>query len=366
LIRPRSLSLKTTMHKQVRHILVIRLSSLGDVVLTTPALTALKKKLPQSHIFFLTKAQYVDLLRNDPRVSSLMEFDPVGKHRGLSGFRRLISQLRSYDFDLMVDLHSNLRSLLIRRLVKSKTKLKYNKRWLSRFLMVRCKFMATTAVQTVECYLEVLKRIQIEAEDKNPTIFTGQDEAKFAGDFLLERRVGKDDIMVGVSPGARWETKRWAEGKFQQVCRTLIERFGYKILLLGDVSEQRLIEGIEKESPEGKVLKAVGTPLGKLMGLVERCACLVTNDSGPMHLASALGVPVVAIFGPTHPKLGFAPAGSPNVVLCADVDCSPCSLHGERRCRKKSRFCMDLIQPERVVEAVGSLLEEKKSVAKGT
>jgi heptosyltransferase-2 len=84
-----------------------------------------------------------------------------------------------------------------------------------------------------------------------------------------------------------------------------------------------------------------------------------------MHIASALPVPVVAIFGPTHPKLGFAPVGSRNVVLCADVKCSPCSLHGEKRCGKRSRFCMDLIEPDMVIEAVERLLKEGKSISKG-
>jgi heptosyltransferase-2 len=112
------------------------------------------------------------------------------------------------------------------------------------------------------------------------------------------------------------------------------------------------------------LIKAIGWSLGRFISLLKRCDCLVTNDSGPLHVAQALQVPVVAIFGPTHPKLGFAPLGSKNVVLCAQIKCSPCSLHGERKCHKKSRLCMDLIQPETVVEVVESLLEDKKSNVK--
>jgi heptosyltransferase-2 len=85
-----------------------------------------------------------------------------------------------------------------------------------------------------------------------------------------------------------------------------------------------------------------------------------------MHIASALGVPMVAIFGPTHPKLGFAPTGSEKIILTADVKCSPCSLHGEKRCHEKSRFCMDLIEPEMVADAVERLLEKKSHLVKGT
>ncbi len=347
------------MQKRIEKILIVRFSSLGDIILTTPAIGALKTKFPQSEIFFLTKIQYRDVLKADPRIFSLIEFDPIRKHKGFSGFMRLVFQLRSCDFDLLIDLHANLRSFFVRHLAKSKIKLKYNKRRLSRFLMVHCKFLKTKPIHTVDSYLEVLKKMQIYIPEKNPLIFLSQGDVEFSDHFLLEQKVEKDDIVVGVHPGARWETKRWNEEKFTQVCQVLIEEHNCKIMLMGDSEDKELIENISKDAPNAKVITAVGLPTGKIMSLIKRCDCLITNDSGPMHIASALQVPVVAIFGPTHPKLGFAPLGSKNVVLCANVKCSPCSLHGEKQCREKSRFCMDLIQPEMVIEAVEKLLKEK-------
>lgn len=353
------------MQKEINRILIIRFSSLGDVILTTPVIVALKAKFPRSELFFLTRARYGDLLRNDPRISSLVEFNPVERHSSLSGLMSLISELRSHDFDLLVDLHANLRSFLIRHLVKSRIKLKYNKRWLSRFLMVHFKFLKTRPVSTVDSYLEHLKKLRVGALERNPLIFLSQEDLGYADHFLLERGVKKDDIVVGVHSGAKWDTKRWDEEKFARVCRSLAETPGYKILLLGDESEAKLVGEIGKDVPDDRLVKAVGFPLGKVMSLIKRCDCFITNDSGPMHIASALRVPVVAIFGPTHPKLGFAPVGSKNVVLCADVKCSPCSLHGEKRCSKKYRFCMDLIEPDMVIEAVERLLKEGKSISKG-
>ncbi|MGB7062969.1 MAG: glycosyltransferase family 9 protein [Candidatus Zixiibacteriota bacterium] len=349
----------------MKRILIIRLSSLGDVILTTPVIAALKVKFPHSELFFLSKARYGDLLRNDPRISSLVEFDPAGKDKGLSGFISLISELRSHDFDLLVDLHSNLRSLLVRHLVKSKIKLKYNKRWLSRFLMVHFKFLKTRPVSTVNSYLEVLKQLNVNTTENRILVFLNPEDVDFSDHFLLEQQVKKDDIVVGVHPGAKWETKRWDGGKFARVCQSLVEKLGCKIVLLGDAGEAKLVQLIGKDIPTERLVKAVGLPLGRVMSLIKRCDCLITNDSGPMHIASALRVPVVAIFGPTHPKLGFAPVGSKNVVLCADVKCSPCSLHGEKRCSKKYIFCMDLIKPDMVIEAVERLLKEGKSISKG-
>lgn len=354
-----------TMQKEINRILIIRLSSLGDVILTTPVIGALKAKFPHSELFFLTKAQYGDLLRNDPRISSLAEFDPAGKDRGLSGFMSLISELRSHDFDLLVDLHSNLRSFLVRHLVKSRIKLKHNKRWLFRFLMVHFKFLKTRPVSTVNSYLEVLKQLNVNTTENRILVFLNPEDVAFSDHFLLEQQVKKDDIVMGVHPGAKWETKRWNEEKFARVCQSLIEKLGCKIVLLGDAGEAELVEEMGRDIPTGQLIKAIDLPLEKVMAVIKRCDCLITNDSGPMHIASALGVPVVAIFGPTHPKLGFAPVGSKNVVLCADVRCSPCSLHGEKRCGKRSRFCMDLIEPDMVIEAVERLLKEGKSISKG-
>ncbi len=352
--------------KNITKILIVRFSSLGDVILTTPVISALKDKFPDSKIFFLTKAHYGDVLRADPRIFSLIEFDPIKKHKGFSGFIRLVSELRSHDFDLLIDLHANLRSFFVRHLTKSKVKLKYHKRWLSRFLTVHFKFLKTKAIHTVDSYFEVLKKIQIYSPEKNPLIFLSQDDVEISGHFLLEQELEKDDIVVGVHPGARWETKRWDEGKFERVCQDLIDKHNCKIMLLGDAGDEELIENISKDIPDAKLIKAVGLPKGRFMSLIGRCDCFITNDSGPMHVASALKVPVVAIFGPTHPRLGFAPLGSKNVVLCANVKCSPCSLHGEKRCRKKSRFCMDLIEPEMVIEAVDRLIEENNSTQRET
>ena len=347
-------------------ILIIRLSSLGDIVLTTPVIKSLKQKFPQSKIFFLTKSQYQDLLKNDPNIFSLIKFDPVEKNKGVSGFLKLVKQLRIFNFDLLIDLHANLRSFFIRRLLKTKIKIKYNKRWLARFLLVHFKFFKVKAKHTVDSYWEALKKLDMNSFEKNPRIFLDQEGENFSKDFLIEKKIEKDDIVVGIHPGTRWETKRWSEEKFARVCQILNQNSKLKIILLGDQKDQEIVEKISFYIENQKLLKAVNLPLNKFMSLIKRCDCFVTGDSGPMHIASALGVPVVAIFGPTHPKLGFSPIGSENIILTANVKCSPCSLHGEKKCHKKSRLCMDLIEPEMVTDAVEKILKKRFSSKKGT
>jgi heptosyltransferase-2 len=351
---------------KMKKILIIRLSSLGDVVLTTPVIRSLKQKFPQSQIFFLTKVQYQDLLKNDPNIFGVIGFDPQGKHRGISGFLKLVRQLKAFKFDLLVDLHANLRSLFIRHLLRVGTKTKYHKRRLARFLLVHFKFLKTKPNPSIDSYLQTLEKIGVNSLERAPRLFLGQDGENFLRDFLIEKRIEKDDIVVGVHPGAKWETKRWTEEKFARVCQVLNNKPEVKIILFGDQKDQEVIERIRARAEDREVLTAVNLSLARFMSLIGRCDCFVTNDSGPMHIASALGVPLVAIFGPTHPQLGFSPIGSENVVLSANVECSPCSLHGEKRCRKKTRYCMDLIEPEMVADAVEGLLQAKLSSRKGT
>lgn len=350
----------------IEKILIIRLSSLGDIVLTTPVIKSVKQKFPQSKIFFLTKSQYQDLLKSDPNIFSLIKFDPVKKHKGILGFLKLVKELKTFNFDLVVDLHANLRSFFIRHLLKTGIKIKYDKRWWARFLLVHFKFLKAKSTHTVDSYLERLKKIGVNSFEKDPKIFLDQESENFLKDFLIEKKIEKDDIVVGIHPGARWETKRWIEEKFAKVCQILNQKAELKIILFGDQKDQEVIERISSQIEDQKLFKAVNLPLNKFMSLIKRCDCFITNDSGPMHIASALGVPVVAIFGPTHPRLGFSPMGSENIVLTANVKCSPCSLHGEKRCHKKSRYCMDLIEPEMVTDAVGRLLKKRFSLKKGT
>ena len=305
-------------------------------------------------------------MKNDPNIFSLIKFDPKEKHQGISGFLKLIQELKAFEFDLVVDLHANLRSFIIRHLLKAKVKIKYDKRWLARFLLVHFKYIKVKPVHTVDSYWGALKKIGVNSSEKGPEIFLDQEGENFLKYFLIEKNTEKDDIVVGIHPGARWETKRWNEEKFNQVCQILNQKPKVKIILFGDQKDQEVIDRMNLQAEDQKLFKAVNLPLNKFMSLVGRCDCFITNDSGPMHIASALGVPVVAIFGPTHPKLGFSPLGPENIVLTANVKCSPCSLHGEKRCHKKSRLCMDLIQPEMVVDSVERLLKKRFSLNKGT
>jgi heptosyltransferase-2 len=343
-------------------ILVIRFSSLGDVILTTTVLDALKENYRNSEISFLTKNNYQGLFESDPRIDSVIYFEPKGKDKGFSRLLRLIRNLNQKKFDLVVDLHSNLRSLLVRLLVKAGKKVHYRKKLIPRLLMVHFKRRKVKPVSTIDNYLNSLGDIGIKAWSRSPRLYSKKENEIWTENFFVENGLSREKILIGIAPGAKWEMKRWDLDKFSSVAKSLSQELSAKILLVGNKEDQKLIEEIEQEVGKEKTIKAIDLPLDRLIALVERCDLFVSNDSGPMHLASALGVPTIGIFGPTSPELGFSPSGLEDKVFWAGVDCSPCSLHGEKECIKESIYCMNNIKPERVIEEAKKLLSANEVI----
>ncbi|MCJ7496612.1 MAG: HAD-IIIA family hydrolase, partial [candidate division Zixibacteria bacterium] len=135
-----------------------------------------------------------------------------------------------------------------------------------------------------------------------------------------------------------------------------------KILLFGDKNDQKLIEDISDYVGVDNIVQTIDMPLERLIAMIERCELFISNDSGLMHIASATGVPTIGIFGSTHPGLGFSPSGLNDKIFFAGVECSPCSLHGERGCVKESRFCMDNIKPEEIIKIAREMINAPKAV----
>lgn len=343
-------------------ILVIRFSSLGDIILTTPVLDALKENYRDSEICFLNKQKYQGLFEADLRINSVIYFQPGEKDKGVAGLFRLIKRLNHEKFDMVVDLHSNLRSFFIRTLVKAQKKIRYNKRLIPRLQMVYFKKWKTSSVSTVESYLKSLEKIGMKVENGVPRLFVKNEERVWAERFLSGAGFKGEGLLIGIAPGAKWDTKKWGKDKFSSVAKKLCQDLPAKILLVGDKNDLNLIEDIKDYVGEKKVIQAVDLPLDKLMALIERCEAFISNDSGPMHLASALGVPTIGIFGPTYPGLGFSPSGLKDKIFWAGVECSPCSLHGKKECVREKRFCMDEMMPEEVIQEAKRIIDADKVI----
>ncbi len=319
--------------------LVVRLSSLGDVILTTSVLPALKRAGFEVH--FLTFKPFGEVLREQPFVDGVIEVEKE-RLRSFSDLRKFAGELPP--FDVGFDLHDVLRTKLLRKFLPFKF-YTYSKNALLRRLMVLFKPFKAKWLFVPELYATALKKAGIAVESPRPYLFVKEE---------LKRRVLKllPERPVVVAPGARWKTKRYPLEKFARVVEILKGK-GFSPVVVGGKGEVELGRFLEER---GAVNLSGELSIMESVAAVSLSLGVVSNDSAVVHMARAVKRPVVAIFGPTHPAFGFAPYPDEGVALTRNLPCSPCSLHGKTRCREQRCF---EIEPETVVEKLLSLVESR-------
>ena len=313
---------------KLRSILLIRLSSLGDVLLMTPLVNLLRAVCPQAEIDVLTKLEYGDLLRCNPGVTRLLTFD---SEQSLS---HTLSGLRARTYDLAVDLHFTLRSQLLLRMVRARRRLTYNKRVLRRAALVRLGWNTLRNSMSVpELYAAPLRRLGLEGHLGPPTMHLDSGSTKAVLDRIVRGLpAGLNGSLLAIAPGARWPTKRWPAERFAAVAQELARERGAAVVILGGPDEAHLASAL-CDSLEVPAINVAGSlSLMHSAALLSRCRLLISNDSGLMHMATALQVPVVAIFGPTVQEFGFYPFQARAEVVSEPLPCRPCSTKGSLRC----------------------------------
>ena len=344
---------------KINKILIIRLSSLGDIILTTPVIEAIRCKFPDANIYYLTKTEYRELLKANPYIDEIICVDTYDGIRGIYNLFKAIRTVRKMKIDIVIDLHfrywSYLRialwNFLLRNLIGVKNKIKYYR---PPFKCVSDRYESKKHV--IDLYFESLKKIGIDPDNRMPELFFLPSEKEWADDYLSSYNTGDNDLLIGICPGASYQTKQWGKENFRGVCNQLSRNPRIKLILFGEQSESDLIRYISKDMDLNKLIYAIGLSLRRVISLINRCKLVLTNDSALMHVASALKIPVVAIFGPTHPKLGYYPLGEDNVILYSNVPCSPCSRWGEKKCKYREQLCFDDTQIEDVMKALNSNL----------
>lgn len=329
-----------------RKILVFRKSSLGDVILTLPVLEALMNHFPQAEIDYFTKARYACLVQHHPGVDNVITFDDNRT------FREALKRIGSHSYDLLVDLQSNFQSWFIAFNMRGGRKIRYGRRRLAREMIVRRPQIKFRVDHTINAYLRALRPLGVNVAPSPPVLALPEDAIEFADRFLDKSIPHECTNLVAVCPGARYPEKRWPRQSFRQACERLLVDDSTGLLVVSSEDDD-LPEDLGLEHPRLAVVRDFD--LMNLAALLRRCRVALTNDSGIMHLSCAAGTPVVAIFGPTSPRLGFAPALPGSRVICDDVFCSPCSLHGQRPCRQREKYCFENITVDRVIAELAQI-----------
>ena len=329
-------------------ILVIRFSSLGDVIITTAVIEALRENFSESRIYFLTKGIYSQVFDSDDRI-----FRVIGIQGNESPFE-IRNKIARNKFDIVIDLHSSLRSMVVSAFLKSPLKLRLNKHSLARRFMIWSRNRFRKRFDTLGNYLETLGPLGIHTRVLPKLIPDGK--ILNAVDIFLDGQNNeRGNRIIGIAPGGRHQTKMWNEESFAKLADEIVN-LGDVPVFIGDKNDMDVVERI-REIMTGKSFSLAGKiDLSETIGVISHLNALVANDSGPMHIAGALGIPFVAVFGPTHPDLGFCPRYSSGTIIHSGVECSPCSLHGSSPCRKRHRFCMDEITWEKIFEALNKIM----------
>jgi len=314
-------------------ILIIKPSSLGDVVHALPTVNLIRRKYPQAHISWLVNDTLTSLLQRCPIIDEIIPFERrrFGSLTQLPHFRNFLATLKGRHFDIAIDLQGLLRSGIISWATRAPRRIGLSDaREGARFFYNE--IVRVPRAHAVDRYLLAAQHLGC---DSTPVEFP-----------LGGSRSVTSEGLIGVNPSARWATKLWGNDKFAELIRRLPSE---RVVLTGSAVEREQIDKIA----QGRRNLVGQTDLFQLAELYRRCQVVVTNDSGPMHLAAAVGTPVVAIFGPTDPAL-TGPYGDRHVVLRAGVPCSPCFKDS---CANKVHMeCMKLITVEQVLEAAKCFL----------
>lgn len=317
---------------QIRRILLITLTNVGDIVLTTPVVSALKKELPHARLDIMVGPHGKDMFIKDPRIFKVVVYD---KHIPMAHKRRLVQKLKRTHYDLVVDLKNTLFPMLIG----------------SRYRTSPIQVAPKDVVHKKDFHLWKLKFLGMETRGAELSIHVSQEDMAHI-DKLLSSLDRKKRIVV-VSPTAKSLIKRWSKKGFADLSDRLIEDFGVEIVMIGDVRDREVIDEIIKKM-DGAPLNLAGyTTIPQLAYLLGISRLLITNDSAPMHVGYAAGTNVLAIFGPTDPNK-YGPRGKNDKIIRKDLSCSPCEV---ARCRYMHE-CMKAIGVNDVYKAAKEILKE--------
>jgi heptosyltransferase-2 len=328
---------------------------MGDILLLTPALRALRRAFPQSRIDVLVRSRYRDLLEGNPHISNLIFLDSQDQTRPRA---QLQADLQGR-YSVVADLHTGLRSFRLRRLLGAPKVLTYRKRRLARQLLVAFKInLLGNDFSIPLAYLEALKPLGV-ADDglglEWPGALARRDE------FLREAGLDRapEDKLIALCPGASFATKRWPLERWLELARLLLDR-GHLLWVFGDGSDLPSGEALQALNPS-RVKNFCGRFSPALSGAgLSFCRAAVTHDAGPLHMAAAVGTPVVAIFGSTVPEFGFRPFRIPHRLAQTRLWCRPCSHLGWSKCPLRHFRCMKDQKPEDVVMLLDELSQEQE------
>ena len=339
-------------------VLLVRFSSIGDILLTTPLVRALARRHPEAKLVYVTKRAMAPLVADNPHLAEVVALEPD------EPIRHLARRLRRLAPTHGLDLHGSLRSRGLRLLVRCRWS-GYRKRKLARGLLIHTKLdIYPDHTPVAERYFQAARRLDTRPDGGPPEFSLGAGARERAAQWLADHGVADGARLAALAPGAAHATKRWPIGYWSALAE-LLRAEGYQPLVVGGPDDRGLAQqlvtggggGANGGSGGGAALSAAGEcSLQETGALLARARVVVSGDTGVMHMATGVGTPVVALFGPTVGQFGFLPYRARSVVLGRRLDCRPCSATGTAVCPLGHHRCLEDIPPAEVAAAVHTLV----------
>lgn len=339
----------------IKKILIIRMDRIGDCILSTPAFRAVRKHFPQAEICLLLRSYTKDLMENNPAIDKLIIFDD--KMPFFSQILEKVRELKIAGFDLAIVLHPNFWVNALSFASGAKYRLGFDSAGSGFFLTTKIiDTRKENPRHEVEVNLDVLRAIGIKSVDRTLEVSLSYESEKFIETFLRNNAIDADDTLVVMHPGGYYSYTHWLPNGFASVADSLIDRTGAKVVIVGAANETALSEELAFNMRHRPIIATGKLTLSQLVSLIKRCCLFIGNSSGPMHIACALRVPVVAIFGNVHPVdqyKNWAPLTDRAKIVSKNLDCLDCQPSD---C--PSLDCLKLITAGEVLEAAEGLLRK--------
>ncbi|MDD2752896.1 MAG: lipopolysaccharide heptosyltransferase II [Candidatus Omnitrophica bacterium] len=335
--------------EKIKRILIFNVNWVGDVLFSTAAIRNIRRNFPDSFIACVIPSRCYQVLKGNPHLDEIIIYDEQDRHGHIYAKFDFVRLLKSKKFDLAILLHGSLTRALICRLANIPRRVGYNTKKRSFLLTKKIPAPSKDSLHRIDYYLNIVEQAGIKIEDRYLEFFVSDSDSEFVDKFFQQHHLGGQSFVVGLNAGGNWDPKRWPKEYWARLADLLIEKIGAKVIITGghqDVVLAKKITELMKEKP----LIACGLFNLKQSGaLFKKLDCFVCADTGPLHIANAVGAKkIIVLFGPTDPAI-TGPFPLKNVVIMRkDVGCKiPCY---QVNC--KDNRCMKAILPEEVIEAI--------------
>jgi heptosyltransferase-2 len=346
---------------RVGHVLIRANNWIGDVVMIGPAVRAVRRHYRSARIAILAKDWVLEALRGNPDYDELIAFDEGGRHRGIAGRLRLAADLRRRRFEVALLFQKAFEAAALAFMAGVPVRIGYASD-ARRLLLTHPLPPPPPDQHHLDAFLGIARAIGCPVDDATPAFHLAPEWRAAAESRLRAAGLEEARPLIALHPGASKIPRAWHPERFATVAARLAEDPGARFVLIGGPADRPLFDAVAGALPPARVLTTGDLPLTISAAVLARCHLFIGNDSGPMHLAAALGVPTVALFGPGSPRRTAPRGRGPVLTLGRDYPCSPCRQDFFRECVAAPSgrpFCLEEIRAGEVVQAARSLLDRK-------